>query len=80
MFLLKNKRFYPNFESNIASIQHRWKEMGIEITEKIQDWKQLISYIKNSKIKYRISLNDNQKFNVFSLNSKKSKIKQYCFI
>ena len=78
VIIIKDKKFYPDFNINV-SIQHRWKEMGIEITDNIKSWKELISYIKNSKIRYRVSL-DNQKFNVFSLNSKKSMIKQYCFI
>jgi hypothetical protein len=52
--------------------------MGIEITDNIKSWRELISYIKNSKIRYRVSLNNSLKFNVFSLNSKKSKVKQYC--
>ena len=72
------KQFYLDFNIN-KPIQRRWKEMGIEITDNIRSWRELIGYIRNSKIRYRVSL-DGKKFNVFSLNGRKSKIKQYCFI
>jgi len=73
----KNKNgFYPIFSLK-SSIQHQWKEMGIEW---IEDWKKLFVLIKNLKFKYRVSLEEClHAFGVFSLNNKKSLIKVYSF-
>lgn len=78
--ILKNKKFYPDFEDNIESILHHWKEMEIDVVGIFKDWKELFKYIKNSKIRYRVSLDKCKKFNVFRMNSKNSKIKLYNFI
>ncbi len=77
----KNKNgFYPVFSLK-SSIQHQWKEMGIEW---IEDWKKLFVLIKNLKFKYRVSLEDAIKLHqmsVFRLNhNRKSYIDLYSFI
>ncbi len=77
----KNKNgFYPVFSPK-SSIQHQWKEMGIEWVE---DWKKLFTLVKNLKFKYRVSLEEaiqEHLVSVFRLNqSKKSYIDLYSFI
>ena len=58
--ILKNDKFYPEFKVK-ESISHQWKEMGID---SFNDWKEVFTFLKNSKMRYRVSLSD-QKFNVF---------------
>jgi len=69
VIILKNKRFYPEIELK-NSLQHLWKETG---GDWFRSWKELYSWLKNSKIKYRVSacLRDME---VFSLNTNKSLI------
>lgn len=53
IFILKNKdNFYPSYRLK-ESILHQWKEKGIE---GIYNWKELFLHIKNSKLRYRVSL------------------------
>ncbi len=69
----KNKTgFYPNL-----LVKHQWKEMAAKFT----DWKKFYLEIKNSKLKYRVSLNDvKHSFKVFQQNSsRKSMILNYVF-
>lgn len=72
--LRKNtKGFYPPL-----AVKHRWKKMATTHTE----WKSLFSQIKNSKLKYRVSLNEVSKYNfkVFKQNSShKSRVLNYSF-
>jgi len=71
--ILGNKnKFYPNF-----LVKHQWKEMAT----KVKDWKEFYLEIKNSKLKYRVSLNEClHKFKVFQQNSThKSMILNYTF-
>lgn len=50
--ILKTKQFYPKF--NISQLSSQWKDL-IKDVNSIKDWKELFSFIKNSKVKYRIS-------------------------
>lgn len=70
--------FYPAVKLK-QSIQHRWKEMGIDIFG--GSWKELSLKIKNSKLKYRVSLSDClHKFSVFQQNSSdRSMVLNYAF-
>ena len=69
----KNKKgFYPTL-----LVKHQWKEMAT----KFNNWKEFFLALKNSKLKYRVSLNDCLcKFNVFQQNSShKSMVLNYVF-
>lgn len=69
----KNKTgFYPNL-----LVKHQWKEMATKFT----DWKKFFIEIKNSKLKYRVSLDEClHKFNVFQQKStSKSMVLNYVF-
>ncbi len=69
----KNKEgFYPNL-----LVKHQWKEMATKFT----DWKEFFAEVKNSKLKYRVSLDIvKHRFNVFKQNSShKSLILNYTF-
>jgi IS605 OrfB family transposase len=69
VIILRNKKFYPEIKLK-NSLLHLWKETG---EEWFSSWKELYSWLKNSKIKYRVStcLLDME---VFSLNTNKSLI------
>jgi IS605 OrfB family transposase len=58
----KSKKFYPDIRLK-ESLIHQWKETVNEIPN---SWKELFDLIKNSKLSYRVSLNDINSFNVFS--------------
>jgi hypothetical protein len=68
----KNKgNFYPNL-----LIKDQWKETFINC----KDWKEISLKIKNSKLKYRVSIEEClHSYKVFQLNSKKSKVKAIVF-
>ena len=71
--ILENtNKFYPSFE-----VKHQWKEMATSFS----DWKKFFGEIKNSKLKYRVSLEDCRKsYRVFQQNSTvKSMILNYIF-
>lgn len=72
VFVIKNKQFYPRFFIK-SSLMNLWKK---ELENIKNDWKELFQKIKNSKLRYRVSLEDLQKssYKVFSFNSVKSKI------
>lgn len=56
--ILKNKDgFYPEFKLK-ESLQHLWKEMGNDL---FKEWKELFLFIKNSKMRYRVPINDVEK-------------------
>ncbi|MCK9417630.1 hypothetical protein M0Q97_13390 [Candidatus Dojkabacteria bacterium] len=59
----KSKKFYPTVCLK-QSLRHQWKETVNDITN--GSWKELFDVIKNSKMSYRVSLKDVDKFNVFS--------------
>jgi IS605 OrfB family transposase len=58
----KSKKFYPEIKLK-ESLKHQWKEMVSDIQS---GWKELFNLIKNSKLSYRVSLNEVNDFNVFS--------------
>lgn len=66
--------FYPVF--NIDCLDERWKQTltGVE------NWKNAFLKIKNSKVKYRVLLNDIVHNAVFSKYNKKSKVTIYSFV
>ena len=69
-------KFYPVVNLK-KSVQHQWKEMGIDM---VSNWKKIYALIKNLKIRYRVSLDEClHEFKVFSLNNKKSLINLYLF-
>ena len=73
----KNKDgFYPKFD--LSSLKHRWKET---VSDGISGWKELFEFLKNSKLRYRVSLDEClYKFNVFQQNSShKSMVLNYVF-
>ena len=66
--------FYPVF--NIDCLDERWKQT----LTGVKDWKNAFLKIKNSKVKYRVLLNDIVQNAVFSKFNKKSKVIIYSFI
>jgi len=76
IIILKDKAFYPEFTIK-ASLLNQWKEEG---SEEVKDWKSCFKLIKNSKMRYRISLNEVEKpFKVLKMKSIKSKVTIYDF-
>jgi hypothetical protein len=69
----KSKKFYPVFWLK-KSLKHQWKEMNFDL---LNDWKELFVFIKNSKVSYRVSLNDAKSFNVFRNKPRKYNIYQF---
>ena len=66
--------FYPIF--NIDCLDERWKQT----LAGVKDWKNAFLKIKNSKVKYRVLLNDIVQNAVFSKYNKKSKVIIYSFL
>lgn len=59
--ILKNKdNFYPKMEIK-DSILHQWKETDID---RFSSWKGLFSYIKNSRMRYRVQMDDVEKHHI----------------
>jgi len=54
IIIKKSKQFYPTFCLK-ESLKHQWKEMINGITD---NWKKLFDLVKNTKLSYRVSLND----------------------
>ena len=65
--------FYPVF--NIERLDEQWKQT----LTGVKDWKTAFMKIKNSKVKYRVLLNDVIQNAVFSKFNKKSKVITYSF-
>ena len=63
--------FYPNFRKSLNRMNEQWKQTSRDISA--EDWKDLFSAIKESKLKYRISLEGCKPSEVLSLNCKRSK-------
>jgi IS605 OrfB family transposase len=74
LIIRKNKKFYPTFELK-SSFLEQWKQTEMN---SLNGWKELFKFLKNSKLKYRVSLED-LSFKVFSLNSKRSRTELICF-
>ena len=70
----EKKWFYPVF--NIECLDEQWKQT----LAGVKDWKNAFLKIKNSKVKYRVLLNDIVQNAVFSKFNRKSKITIYSFI
>ena len=66
--------FYPVF--NIDCLDERWKQT----LAGVKDWKNAFLKIKNSKVKYRVLLNDIVQNAVFSKFNRKSKVTIYSFL
>ena len=69
----EKKWFYPIF--NIDCLDEQWKQT----LAGVKDWKNAFLKIKNSKVKYRVLLNDVIQNAVFSKFNRKSKITIYSF-
>lgn len=67
--------FYP-VKKNIENLRNLWKE---ELDFSSIHWKELFSYFKKSKLKYRFPLDSKMASKVFSFNSLKSYISLYHF-
>lgn len=74
VIILKNKKFYP--ELTIASLKNQWKE---DLTEDVSSWIGLCKKIKNSKLRYRVSLDETLCSSKYNLKSLKSFIDIYIF-
>ena len=71
----EKKWFYPVF--NIDCLDEQWKQT----LTGVKDWKNAFLKIKNSKVKYRVLLNDDIIQNaVFSKSNRKSKVIIYSFV
>ena len=70
----EKKWFYPVF--NVERLDEQWKQT----LTGVKDWKNAFLKIKNSKVKYRVLLNDVIQNAVFSKFNRKSKITIYSFI
>ena len=70
----EKKWFYPVF--NIERLDEQWKQT----LAGVKDWKNAFLKIKNSKVKYRVLLNDVIQNAVFSKFNRKSKVISYLFI
>ena len=66
--------FYPVF--NIDCLDEQWKQT----LTGVKDWKNAFLKIKNSKVKYRVLLNDIVQNAVFSKFNRKSKVITYSFV
>ena len=70
----EKKWFYPAFD--VDCLDEQWKQT----LTGVKDWKNAFLKIKNSKVKYRVLLNDIVQNAVFSKFNRKSKITIYSFI
>ena len=70
----EKKWFYPVF--NVDCLDEQWKQT----LTGVKDWKNAFLKIKNSKVKYRVLLNDIAQNAVFSKFNRKSKVISYLFI
>ena len=70
----EKKWFYPAFD--VDCLDEQWKQT----LTGVKDWKNAFLKIKNSKVKYRVLLNDVIQNAVFSKFNRKSKVISYLFI
>ncbi len=74
VIIIKNKKFYPDLWIKDI-IKEQWKQTQLCSPK---SWKEIFVWLKNSKLKYRVSLDSCQRpFKVLSLNSLKSKTYTY---
>lgn len=64
--------FYPSFRKSLNLMNEQWKQTSLDISAK--DWKDIFSLIKESELKYRISLDRCKPDKVLSLNCLRSKV------
>ena len=64
--------FYPDFSKSLNQMNEQWKQTSSDISAK--DWKDLFKLIKESELKYRISLDGCKPDKVLSLNCLRSKV------
>lgn len=64
--------FYPDFRKSMNLMNEQWKQTSLDISAK--DWKDLFKLIKESELKYRISLDRCKSTKVLSLNCLRSKV------
>lgn len=69
--------FYPNFKKSLNQMNEQWKQTSSD--NSVEDWKGLFSVIKESGLKYRISLDRCKPSEVLSLNCKQSKTRTLLF-
>jgi hypothetical protein len=65
LVIAKNKKFYPDIP-NAQYLEDLWKETE---GKTFGDWKELHSWIKESKVKYRVSLPNEEFFRKFQSTS-----------
>lgn len=68
--------FYPKIEL-LKNIENQWKE---DLCSRFNSWVEIHQEIKNSKMKYRVQLEETNPDAVFRLSSRKSYITCYSFI
>jgi hypothetical protein len=61
LVILKNKQFYPKLPA-VSYLEDLWKETKIPLVE---TWKEQHSWVKNSKLKYRVPVPDESVFRIF---------------
>lgn len=66
--------FYPDFGRSLSQMNEQWKQTSAG--NSVEDWKGLFSLIKNSKLKYRVFLDQIPVRNLrkFSLKCEQSKV------
>jgi len=64
--------FYPDFRKSMNLMNEQWKQTLLDISAR--EWKDLFKLIKESELKYRISLDGCKPDKVLSLNCLKSKV------
>lgn len=69
--------FYPNFEYYVEKLNEQWKQTLI--LNNIKNWKELFLLIKNSKLKYRILIEDTNPKLSFRKSGYKSNILVYFY-
>jgi IS605 OrfB family transposase len=72
-FKFQKDKFYPKVP-NVDYLNELWKQT---LDKSFESWKELLSWLKNSKVKYRIPLDEN--LESFSLKSNNSKVILYNF-
>ena len=64
--------FYSSFDKSLSQMNEQWKQTSSD--NFVKDWKGLFSLIKESELKYRISLSKCKFDRVLSLNCSRSKV------